>query len=344
MKIEVNTTFEENENKKVPLIAGWDYDYQVYQWAWKYGELVSASIETSNVCNLDCAYCFREENKTKSPNKPFLGESPKKELRLDELLELINSLDKLGVKTINIAGAGEPLMDKNLIPMLELMARKSITPLVATNGSLINKDWIDIFSKTNTSIMIKVNSFNNQKQDQMVNRKNYAIKRDSGLIKLMMAGFNKPSQNHQTRLSINSVVTKETINEIPQIFNFCRDYNIMPCMETYIPAGKTKEWTENEVSKNEFLMLADKLRLEDKKRGIEYMRLWPYLGGVPCTQEGKASIFINIYGDIYDCPAAIKNYGNLKETSVKKAFKKIKSEETNYCLGCPARDSIKRKS
>jgi len=332
MTFKINRIIEENENKRVPLIAGWDYDYQVYQWAWKHEELVSASIETSNVCNLDCNYCFRKENKIESPN----------ELSLDESLELINSLNKLGVKTINIAGAGEPLMDKNLVPMLELMARKSIIPLVATNGSLINDEWLKLFKKTNTSIMIKVNSFNSQKQDQMVNKKNYAIKRNSGLMKLIIGGFNKPIQNHQTRLSINALVSKETINEIPQIFNFCRDYNIMPCMETYIPAGKTKEWTENEISKKEFLMLADKLRLEDKKRGIEYMRLWPYLGGVPCTQQGKASIFINIFGEIYDCPAATKKYGNLKEISVKEAFEKIKSEQTNYCFGCPARDLMKK--
>lgn len=59
---------------------------------------------------------------------------------------------------------------------------------------------------------------------------------------------------------------------------------------------------------------------------------------MPCTQQGKASIFVNILGEVYDCPAGTTSYGSLKEISVAEAFTLIKARETNYCLGCPARD------
>ena len=167
---------------------------------------------------------------------------------------------------------------------------------------------------------------------------NYAEKRDKGLKMLIKAGFNKATSKYQTRLSINSLVSKDTIDEIPKIFNYCRENNIMPCMGSFIPAGKTATRTDNEVSRKDFLVLADKIRMQDKARGIEYMRLWPYLGGVPCTQQGKASIFINILGGIYDCPAGTVKYGDLKTTTIAGAFNRIKAEQTNYCLGCLARD------
>lgn len=320
------------QENKVPLINGWDFELSNYQWAWNYGELLTASIETSNICNLACEYCFREEQKIVSKKRL------PNELSLDESLKLIDDLAHLGVQTINIAGAGEPLMDNHLIPMLKKIAQYDITPLVATNGSLIDDKWVDLFEKTNSSVMVKVNSFNEEKQNYLVHRRNYAKRRDEGLRKLIEAGFNKPNENYQTKLSINALVSKETINEIPQIFNYCRENNIMPCMETFIPAGKTANKTTNRVEKDEFYKVADKLRLEDKERGIEYIRLWPYLGGVPCTQQGKASIFVNIKGEIYDCPAGTKPYGDIKSTTIKKAFQQIKQQEKNYCLGCPVRD------
>ena len=317
---------------KLPLIKGWDLSSEEFEIAWKKGVLLTASIETSNICNLACDYCFREENpivsKKRLPN----------ELLLEDSLSIIDDLAKLGVKTINIAGAGEPLLDPNLPIMLERIFSYGITSLVATNGSKINDYWINCFIKTGTSVMIKVNSFNEQKQNKLVNRTDYAKKRDRGLKKLIEAGFNKATGEYQTRLSINALVSKDTINEVPEIFNYCRENNIMPCMGSFIPAGKTATRTDNEVSRKDFLVLADKIRIQDKERGIEYMRLWPYLGGVPCTQQGKASIFVNILGGIYDCPAGTINYGDLKKITIEDAFNKIKAEQTNYCLGCLARD------
>jgi len=316
------------------IINGWDFSPKEYETAWNEGSLLTASIETSNICNLACEYCFREEGNVVSKKRL------KKEISLEDSLNLISDLAKLGVKTINIAGAGEPLLDSNLPSMLEKISSYDIVPLVATNGSLIDESWINLFNKTNTSLMIKVNSFNEEKQNVMVHRKNYSSKRDHALELLITNEFNLPAidGSYQTRLSINSLVSKKTISEIPEIFNYCRKNKIMPCMETYIPAGKTAKQTEDEISKIEFLKLAEKIRLKDSKNNIEYMRLWPYLGGVPCTQQGKASIFINILGDIYDCPAGKQHYGNIKEKSIKNAFEEIKKTQTNYCLGCPIRD------
>ncbi|MCK5025297.1 MAG: radical SAM protein, partial [Nanoarchaeota archaeon] len=148
---------------KLPLIKGWDLSSEEFEIAWKKGALLTASIETSNICNLACDYCFREENpivsKKRLPN----------ELLLEDSLSIIDDLAKLGVKTINIAGAGEPLLDPNLPIMLERIFSYGITSLVATNGSKINDYWINCFIKTGTSVMIKVNSFNEQKQNQLVN-------------------------------------------------------------------------------------------------------------------------------------------------------------------------------
>ncbi|MDA3836510.1 MAG: radical SAM protein [Nanoarchaeota archaeon] len=316
------------------LINGWHFEQEEYYKSWSEGILLTASIETSNICNLACSYCFREEKNVVSKKRL------NNELTLEESLKLIDDLAQLGVRCINIAGAGEPLLDPHLPAMLERIFSYNIIPLIATNGSCINDFWINKFKETGASVMIKVNSFDSRKQDLMVNRKNYSKIRDMALNKLISAGFNKLEEGVVTRLSINSLVSRETIYEIPEIFEFCRNNNIMPCMETFIPAGKTRDWSENEVGKMEFLDLARSIKMRDISRNIFYDRLWPYLGGVPCTQNGKSSMFIDIRGDVFDCPAGRRKYGNIRDSSIEEIFGKVKASETNYCFGCPIRDSF----
>jgi len=315
------------------LLKGWGFTPQEIENAWNCGKLLNASIETSNICDLNCEYCFRQET-DQITKKRLPGE-----ISLEQTYKIIDDVTELGAKSIYIIGAGEPLLDDNLKNILKYIAEKNIIPIISTNGSQINEKWIRVFQKYNVSIVIKLNSFNSAFQDELANRKGYAKKRDKGLSLLLKAGFNKPikDKDYQTRLAINSIVCQKNKKEILDIFKYCRDNNIMPIMSTFIPAGKTEHCTDLEISLKEFLELSKKTRKLDKKYGINYKRLLPYLGGVPCSQNGKASIYITILGDIYECPGQQHDYGNINSTSVKKVFNKIKEDEANFDFGCPPR-------
>ena len=88
----------------------------------------------------------------------------------------------------------------------------------------------------------------------------------------------------------------------------------------------------------EFIELSKKVREIDRvDYGIEYSQLIPYLGGVPCTQCSKSSIYITILGDIFECPGQQRNYGNIKNVKISDAFEKIMAEQANYNFSCPPR-------
>lgn len=111
----------------------------------------------------------------------------------------------------------------------------------------------------------------------------------------------------------------------------------MPIMSTFIPAGRTIDRTDLEVPHDEFIEILAKAKEIDKKNGINHSGPLPYLGGVPCTQCSKASMYVNVLGDIYDCPGQLKNYGNIINISLKEAFNKVKAEQSNFDFGCPPR-------
>ncbi len=323
---------EKNEFGNIILLKGWDFTREDYINAWKKGNLLTAQIENTNFCNLDCIYCFR--GGTPPTEKHRFGD----EISREELFNSIKEMSDLRVKTINIIGAGEPLMDKNLEQLLENINSLGITPLVSTNGSLITPSLVKSFQKYNTSVVLKMNSFDSKLQNKLVQRENYAEKRDYGLKLLMDAGFNKKGENYQTKLGINSIVFQDNKKEVLDILRYCRNNNIMPIMATFIPIGRTADKTDQEVSLEEFLEISKQARdMDSKEYGIKYNRLTPYLGGVPCTQCSKSSMYLTITGDIFDCPGQLYSYGNIKNISIKDAFEKLRKEVNNKNLECPPR-------
>ena len=316
----------------VPLLKGWDFKPSDYFDAWKHGKLLTAQIENTNICNCDCEYCFRGGN---SPDKDVrFGD----EISKDQIIRAVDEMTELGVRTINIIGAGEPLMDTGLEGLLDHISSLGVTPVLFTNGSRITPDLIKAFERYQISVIIKLNSLNPDLQNKLVRRSWFVEKRDYGLRLLLEEGFNQPAENYRTRLGIDSIVFQENKGEILDILRFCRNNNIMPVMSTFIPAGRTKDRTDQEVSMGEFIEIAKRAQeIDAGEYGITYDRLLPYLGGVPCTQCGRSSIYLTISGDIYDCPGQLHSYGNIRDTTITEAFYRNRTAKDNPQFSCPPR-------
>jgi MoaA/NifB/PqqE/SkfB family radical SAM enzyme len=317
--------------KNIILAKGWDYTIKEYKEAWEKGKLLRAQIETSNVCDLMCKYCFRHETnqniKTRLPN----------EITLKETFSIIDQLEKLEVKSIDIVGAGEPMLDLNITKIIKYIIFKNIQLIIFINGYNISDKQIELLDNPNITLIIKVNSFNNKIQDKLVQKIGYTEKRNKTLQKLIKKGFNKPGSDYKTRLGIDSIICKDNINEIEDIFRYCRNNNIMPLITTFIPAGKTKNKNNLEITYKDYINLAKKIKkIDEKEFNIKYNNL-TYLGGVPCTQLHPASIYINIKGDAYNCVAQTKYFGNIKEKSIKNIFEQLKVTVKNKELLCPPR-------
>ena len=96
-------------------IAGWTFSEQEIHQAINEYRLLNPSIDLSNLCNLNCPYCFTEgknsERKLRLPN----------ELSIDDTISILGDFASSGAKTINIVGAGEPTID----PHFELVVQRT---------------------------------------------------------------------------------------------------------------------------------------------------------------------------------------------------------------------------
>lgn len=320
-------------NEKVPILKGLNLTNERLQKAEAENKMLLIDIETSNKCNLNCQYCFRDVYGTK--------EALEKELPLAKRLELIKQACDLGSETIKITGAGEPFADKDIWPMIDYANSLGMWVMIFTNGSLITQEVAERLLQMNVSLIVKCNTLNEEKEDYMVGRKGYAKRRNEALQILMNLGFNKTSP---TRLGRDLVITTINKEEVYDSLRWCRKNNIFPIFRPLMPIGAARKLTEWMMSKEETKAMYEKAReIDSNEFGLKYCLTLPYMGGVWCRQLHYA-VYVNILGEAYACTGSKKLLGNFKTQSLKEiwssdAAKKIR--DTPY-ESCPLRESYWR--
>ncbi len=320
-------------NEKVPVLKGLNLTNERLQKAEQENKMLLIDIETSNKCNLNCQYCFRDVYGTK--------EALEKELPLAKRLELIKQSRDLGCETIKITGAGEPFADKDIWPMIEYANSLGMWVMIFTNGSLITENIAEKLLNMDVSLIVKCNSLNEEKEDYMVGKKGYAKRRNEALQILIDKGFNKTTP---TRLGRDLVITTINKEEVYDSLRWCRKNNIFPIFRPLMPIGAARSLTDWMMSKEETKAMYEKAReIDSQEFGLNYCLTLPYMGGVWCRQLHYA-IYVNILGEAYACTGSKKLLGNFKTQNLQEiwnneAAKKIRN--TPYD-SCPLRESYWR--
>jgi len=91
-------------------------------------------ISPTDTCNLKCKTCWRLEKKS--------YKTIKEELTFDEISRVLKECKKLGVKTIDLTGGGEPFYRKNIMDIIKIVKDYGFEITLTTNGTLLNKEKI----------------------------------------------------------------------------------------------------------------------------------------------------------------------------------------------------------
>ena len=317
-------------NEKIPVIKGLNLTNKELKDAQDNNKMLLMDIETSNICNLQCRYCFRDV---------YGGhDTLKNELTLEQRFKLFDQAKQLGCRTLKISGAGEPLIDKLFWPMVDYANKLGMTVISFTNGLVITKEIAKKLAQKDVSLIVKCNSRNPEVEDFMTGRKGYALRRNQSLNYLIAAGFNK---KNPTRLGMDAVITKYNIDEIIPALRYCRQNNIMPIFRPMMPIGaavKCKDW---EITKQQTIELYEKaLEMDRTEFGLDYELTLPYIGGLWCRQLNYA-VYTNILGEVYMCTGSRKKLGNVKEQSLVDIWnsKEVQRIRNTPYSSCPMREN-----
>jgi len=301
--------------------------YQHINRALHKNRLNALFLFTTNRCNLNCVYCSTNSNNRVTGRL----------LSLKEQKKLIHDAKRIGIYSIIFCGAGEPMIEKNIFPLIEFSKKKRINPTLITNGTLITKENVKKLYKNNVSVQIKLESFNKKKTDKICGRKNsyewvghtYRTRTGYTTIKVPLGLkylLNQYSSIRKRRMiSINTVISKINYHNINNIAEFCKDNRINFNPIEIRVAGRAK--------KN-----LDVIALSKKEQDNVYEKMARFMGarfvrrfkGYNC--EWRKNLCISEDGECVVCQSVNKSSGNIRNESLKILFEKsMKFKNTMDC-------------
>jgi MoaA/NifB/PqqE/SkfB family radical SAM enzyme len=116
----LDIAFYENER--------WPEKSEYYRWPWSNNDNPISWLEVTDICNIYCKGCYRAN---------IGGERP-----LEVLKEEVDFFKRMrNASSISIAG-GEPLMHKDIVPLVEYIAENGMLPTIISNTSLLTESLL----------------------------------------------------------------------------------------------------------------------------------------------------------------------------------------------------------
>lgn len=122
---------------------------------------VHMTLGVVDYCNHNCIFCntaFATEDVTR-----------KNSIDMTKLLKFLRDAKNHGLKAITICGSGEPLIYKDIIPLLYGVKEMGIDIGIFTNGFMLNDEIRRAILETCTFVRISINA-SNQKEHETVHR------------------------------------------------------------------------------------------------------------------------------------------------------------------------------
>jgi radical SAM protein with 4Fe4S-binding SPASM domain len=267
--------------------------------------LLSMEIEFSRVCNFHCSYCYVEEKV-----------ECKDELERDEIKDVILQAKDLGARKIIILG-GEPSIYPHLVEMLRFIGEHGLKTEMFTNGSGIDAELAEVLAAEKVRIALKLNSRNEQVQDQLAGKKGAYRMIAGALAALRAAGY--PSE--ELFLAISTVICRQNIAELPAMWQWLREENIEPFFEVMTPQANALKNSWLGVEPLELQALFTRLAAIDRERFDRSWEPQPPLVGNRCMRH-QVSCVVTATGEVMPCVGVTIHLDNIRNNGLADILKK----------------------
>lgn len=167
-------------------------------------------LNPTNRCNLNCRFCWLRDFDSGDLN---LNEISKK-----KYLKIIEDAYDLGVKEIEITGAGEPMMRKDSLSIMKNIKDHKIRGRLITNGTLLNEKTIKkLITIEWDEIVISLDAPNKETNDYLRGKGSFE-KSTKAIKNLQIVKNNLDSK--KPKLCIHTVLCNKNIHLLPEMFEF----------------------------------------------------------------------------------------------------------------------------
>ncbi|MBF0440675.1 MAG: radical SAM protein [Oligoflexales bacterium] len=273
--------------------------------------LYDLGINVTRQCNMNCPHCFYSSLSKKDSS----SNNQKIEISISEIeVKLSDS----NLRYVYICG-GEPFCRKDLRDVIEYFEGKSSKVLIATNGSLIDDEWLEYLAKANVTLLWSVKRHYAESISRIkralslgVDVHVYHVLDDYSPEVLSAIVYEIPDVN-RVRLLFKTGSSKKHI----KIFDFCEWFRLVDKAMGILRPIESKCEVEIGYLPNEHTITKDRRGAVDR-------------------------LFMDVDGLFYPCPLLVENGNGKENISLEKCCiekcpalnQKVKKPE-QYSLVCP---------
>jgi radical SAM protein with 4Fe4S-binding SPASM domain len=168
-------------------------------------------IEPINQCNFRCPHCqVTHWNKAKT------------RLDVEGLTKLLDQFPNL--LRVKLQGMGEPLLNKELLAMLELLEKRKIKTAIVSNGSVMTDTIRDKLLTVSTDVFFSIDGATQEVFENV--RVGSSFKKVVDNIKKLTGARQKKSSSKGKTIAARTVVTKQNVHELSGIVRLATDLGL----------------------------------------------------------------------------------------------------------------------
>lgn len=295
-------------------------------------------LHITNKCNNTCKYCYGS----------FAGNSykdtcnNKKEVSLENLLEIADDLSTLGFQRAHICG-GEPFLRDDIWPFLLKLSENDIESFVLSNITFIPPEFTKYFiSGIFTNLSFSLDSINRAYNDFVRGNTTTVMSNIRKIVQM------KKEYGIHTELGLYIVVTKKNIAYLDELIDWADDIGLdyISLQLVYLP--KNHPYYEQFVVTSEYrknlIPVFDHLHSMDKRCRVsgdvlfemtKQFLLGGNLSAVNCfCERGIYFLFIDAFGNIRFCPSKHEKSNQIIGNICEKRLRDIELPNSNEDIIC----------
>ena len=170
-------------------------------------------VSPSGACNQRCSFCAFD----------YLDYEPEF-LDLERMDTMWREMADLGIKSIMLAGEGEPLMSEDIIPLIQHIYSAGIDVSMTTNGALIDDQFIEYGLVALSWIKVSVNAGLAETYKKIHGTDDFD-KVLSNIRKMVAFKKSKPFLGGLT-IGVQMVALQNNLKEIPELADHCKKIEV----------------------------------------------------------------------------------------------------------------------
>ncbi|MEK9151427.1 MAG: radical SAM protein [Patescibacteria group bacterium] len=320
--------------KTLNLFAGYHFPMSVYRKTFEAGGITQLSLDFSSTCNYRCDWCF---------NGSDLNNDGDDILTLSERVLLLEDARALGARTLVVPGTGEPTLDPYFRETIEAAHERGLISVVYTNlTGRVDENLLAWMRDHGVSLGVKLDSF---KEEHFLERYHTTKKQYGRFISNLKSAIQvyrntavKLGENKVAhRIIANSVLTRENMDELPAIAQYCEEVNL----PLFVRPVKAVDWAKEQPSLWKLLGNRDGGQNPEKEL-TELANEHNTLFSPSSTEENHCAIFsfgltVKNNGDVQLCPDHHASRGefNVRKNSLSEIVGSMNARrkiESGYCI------------